>query len=252
MNNEPLFYSISEEVVLNHLLEQSIAGQLIIADDEGIIQYASAHFLDLLPSTPTALIGMSMHELVHHGLDLSTISELAYNLSINRPCIRSIIAPHKQQRFPISVDVTALFDNQLICGYCYTFTPIQDSYSAQESLSEAIPNVKNRNNEGIIDHDLASESLYLSCYWQDQLRYKNPQITEQQWFHCIHPDDFEYYHTHISELLNGDKSTLEINYRLHNPQQQTFWVKDNSFVLRDAQDTPYRIISALENISPTA
>jgi diguanylate cyclase (GGDEF)-like protein/PAS domain S-box-containing protein len=97
---------------------------------------------------------------------------------------------------------------------------------------------------GFWDWKIDSHSVEIHTIEMEIFRYHCTEIqaTPPQWLNFIYPDDREKVWQSIQDVLNGKRTSHEIEYRMLDNQGKIHWILDHAnIVQRDVNDKPLRI-----------
>ncbi len=114
---------------------------------------------------------------------------------------------------------------------------------ALKSSEERLQLVLRGSRDAPWDWDLENDDLYYSPHWWAMLGYEvNELITGADlWQHIVHPDDLSIVNQAFDDVIQGDSSTYEIEFRMQHKDGHYVPVLSRGFILRDAHGRPLRV-----------
>jgi diguanylate cyclase (GGDEF)-like protein/PAS domain S-box-containing protein len=111
--------------------------------------------------------------------------------------------------------------------------------------------IANATTDGVWDWDLQTNEIYFSPCWKSMLGYGEHEIGNQldEWFIRLHPDDRDIVQHEIDRFRAGLTSTFESQHRLLHQDGTYRWILNRGLLIRDAADTPYRLVGAQTDIT---
>jgi PAS domain S-box-containing protein len=106
-------------------------------------------------------------------------------------------------------------------------------------------------NDGIWDRDLESGEVYFSPRWKSMLGYADHEISNdvEEWKSRIHRDDYEWVMTALTEYLEGNQPSYEVECRLKAKDGSYRWVRSRGACLRHPNGKAYRIAGSHTDIT---
>ena len=105
--------------------------------------------------------------------------------------------------------------------------------------------------EGLVDWDMASDTLYLSPRSFTMFGYTPEEPSFKTFMNLLHPDDRDRVSRLVSEFRGGERSDDEIEFRLRTRDGEWRWVLSRAKVTaRDAVGRPVRLVGTITDITP--
>lgn len=150
----------------------------------------------------------------------------------------------------------AIKKNGLVVG---AFGSIQDIHEKRMS-SESIRISKERydllikaTQDAIWDWDMREGTLFMGEGYRTLFGYNDLDDLSKNfetWEDVIHPDDRPYVHEELLHLLSSnDLNLLLLEYRMKRADGTFAIVSDKSFLIRDAEGNPFRLVGAIQDIT---
>ncbi|MBA3327958.1 MAG: EAL domain-containing protein [Solirubrobacterales bacterium] len=104
-------------------------------------------------------------------------------------------------------------------------------------------------NDGIWDHDLVTDRLYLSSRWKEILGLAAEPTSSDGWWSRVHPDDLDHLHAAVQAHLAGDGRTLEHEHRILHGDGTYRWTLVRGVAIRDRHGRPTRMAGSMSDIT---
>jgi PAS domain S-box-containing protein len=106
--------------------------------------------------------------------------------------------------------------------------------------------------DGLWDWDLATNEVYFSPRWKEQLGYAEHEIGShyEEWESRVHPEDRERALATIRKYMDEGAEHGELEHRLQHRDGTYRWVLSRAIILRDEQGKPYRLAGSTRDITP--
>lgn len=139
-------------------------------------------------------------------------------------------------------------------GIIVVFRDVTDEKKFERAIqasNERYELVAKATNDAVFDLDLKTGAMLWSEALYTQYGYKKTDVksTLEWWVSNIHPDDSMKLEEEISSLLVSRKRTWESEYRFKRSDGTYAYVRARSFVQRDEQNEPTRLISSMLDIT---
>ncbi len=104
-------------------------------------------------------------------------------------------------------------------------------------------------NDAIWDHDLVTGKTFYNQRVLQIFGYSKQDLSNNQkwWMDNIHPDDIERVQQKINEVLQNDQSLWQDEYRFRCKDETYKIVADRSFIVRNKEGKPIRLIGAMND-----
>jgi PAS domain S-box-containing protein len=102
--------------------------------------------------------------------------------------------------------------------------------------------------EGIYDWNIEHNTLFVSPRLMEIFDFKG-ELTSQDWFHRVHPDDMEPYRSAVRECVRGSMAKVECRYRIKSADGIYRWIEDHGLPVRDEAGRAVRLVGAIADIT---
>lgn len=124
----------------------------------------------------------------------------------------------------------------------------------QEALEESNARyeyVTRATSDAIWDWDLRTDEMYRGSGYQTLFGYSYKNVESRGTFleEHIHPEDKEDVLRNIEAVINGNKETWILEYRLRKSNGKYAFVQDKGILIRDKSGTPIKMVGAMQDIS---
>jgi PAS domain S-box-containing protein len=105
--------------------------------------------------------------------------------------------------------------------------------------------------EVIWDWDLSDNTVTRSQNYLELLGFElNEEEQNGPWYDVIHPKDREQFRKSLSNFLNdSEQSEIKLEYRILDVNNQTLFVADRAYVIRDSSGNPVRMVGAVMDVT---
>ncbi|MBI1936938.1 MAG: hybrid sensor histidine kinase/response regulator [Ignavibacteriales bacterium] len=128
---------------------------------------------------------------------------------------------------------------------------IERMHKEIKESEERLRYVNKATNDIIMDIDLKDNKVYWSETTSKHLLYKPDEIgkTMDWWLGKIHPDDLDRLRNELYDFLMGDKEFYTAEYSLERGDGLYIYILHRSYVIRDKEGNPLRIIGTLMDMT---
>ena len=238
------------ETRMRSIFESAIEG-IVVIDERGCIESANTALLNLLGYQAHELIGQNISQIMlspyreHHAQDLATGKRAIIGSGREVTVVR-------KDGTTIEVHVSV---SEMQIGAERKYTGMLRDISERKRLEEILRESEERFRQltehidavfWLTSHD-RSEVLYVSpafeTIWEcpRDLLYANPTY----WLDYIHPDDRE----RVAAAACQAHLPYDEEYRIITPSEQVRWVRDRSFLIKNAEGETYRIAGIAVDIT---
>lgn len=246
--------AINSELKYQLIFEKSPVG-IFQYNNDAIITDCNDRFIEILESKRELLIGLNMHNL-HDKSILPSIMEAihgnnGYYEGFYRATTSSAQIHIMMKTVPLKNKETGHVE-----GALGIVEDISDLYRTQQKLAEKEEHFRilsSLTNDSAsiltLQPDGSFKREWLSSQLIDVLGYQPEEIDSiEKWATIVHPDDLEKFRSAFHRLLTkGERVTLE--FRIKAKNGQIHWIENNVYPEYDQQGRPFRLISALREIT---
>lgn len=237
---KPPFGARQAEIHLQQLLNNFSDGFFTV-DRNWIICFATESFAQLVGLHTEALIGRNLWE--------------AFPGSRQRRFHSEYVGAFLNQQL-VSFEE---YDSRLHAWFEINAYPSQDFLSVyvrditQRKLQEQrTAFVAKATSEVIWERDINGEEVAISGERMEELfgyRIENDRIHRSFWLEKIHPDDVDALHTRRVDALKKGLDCYVNEYRFRKLDGSWAYVKDRTYVVKDADNRPARLIGAMKDVT---
>jgi two-component system, NarL family, sensor histidine kinase UhpB len=111
--------------------------------------------------------------------------------------------------------------------------------------------LSNATSDAIWDYDMITEKVFYNERLVSIFGYSQDELSDNTfwWENNIHPDDKERVITRMNALLEKNRTTWEDEYRFKCKNGDYKIVFDRSYIVRDKQNKPLRLIGAMKDVT---
>lgn len=139
-------------------------------------------------------------------------------------------------------------ENQIdrIIGTSLNIKEVKITQNHLKRLQERMTLVLKGSDDGWWDWDLEQEDYYYSPRWWEMLGYiqENLDLNPSLWRELIHPEDREFVDQTLSQTLETDRESYQVEFRLRHQQGYYVPVRSRGYIQRDQNQVPIRISGA--------
>lgn len=119
----------------------------------------------------------------------------------------------------------------------------QNAEQSLERSEERLQLVLRGSRDAPWDWDLINNDLYYSPHWWDMLGYEPNELPvgDELWESIVHPDDLSAVNQAFDDVIKGDSSTYQIEFRMRHKDGHYVPVLSRGYILRDANGMPLRV-----------
>ncbi len=166
--------------------------------------------------------------------------------------LSKVISPTLQYQF---IWQTVIFSVCLISFQCLIKLPRYKKLNVKIKNAEATIQrydaLSNATNDAIWDYDMKSESVFYNDRLMTVFGYSKEELSNNTtwWENNIHADDKERVINKMNNLLEKNKTTWEDEYRFRCKNGDYKIVFDRSYIVRDKNKQPLRLIGAMKDVT---
>lgn len=252
---------LQAEMALQHseqrfkALVQDGSELVMIMDFKGNLSYAS-------PASHTVM-GLSMEVLLKNNFfyliyedDVNqvkdAIARLNHQKRIQIPSYR-IKTANNEWRW-IETIVTNLFDDPSVNGIVANSRDITEFVNKERELIESLKRyniVAKATSDTITDYDVVNDRMEYNEGIQNMFGYNYAHIGREGswWDDKLHPEDKERVREKTREVYKNKQNQLQIEYRFRCADGTYKHILDRSYLLKDEEGNPLRMIGSMQDIS---
>jgi len=169
----------------------------------------------------------------------------------NNIILRSKNARHRM----ISSNGSPLLDlDGNVLGAVWVFSDITHRKRSEEKIKKANERyeiLSRATSDTIWDWDIVNDSILYNDSINQMFGYTKAEIENgaSWWKKNIHPDDYESTNTVLEEAFANRSQTIQFEYRYRCADHSYKHISDRAFIVYDANDTPVRMIGAMQDIT---
>ncbi|MCA9440131.1 MAG: PAS domain S-box protein, partial [Candidatus Omnitrophica bacterium] len=201
------------------------------------------------------MTGFSRDELIGHRItDLNvdesledTTKRIEHIISEGSDTFRARHRRKDGSTFPVEVSATYLSQNggQFIC-FGRDLTEREEGEREVQEASERLRESIRAANVGLWDWDLATNRVYFSREWKQQIGYKPEEIDNdyKEWERRVHPDDLPLALERIGKAVTDPEAEFTQEFRLRHKNGSYRWIFAQGSVYRDEKGKPVRFLGS--------
>lgn len=228
---------------------------VMIMDYKGNLSYASPASQAILGVEIEVLLRNNFFYLIHEeDIDevKGAIARLNHQKRIQIPSYR-IKTANNEWRW-IETIVTNLFDDPAVKGIVANSRDITEFVNQERELIESLKRynvVAKATSDTITDYDVANDRMEYNEGIQNMFGYSPAQIGREGswWDDKVHPEDKEMVREKTREVYKNKQNQLQIEYRFRCADGTYKYILDRSYLLKDEDGNPLRMIGSMQDIS---
>lgn len=236
-------------------LVQDGSEMVMILDFEGNLTYSS-------PASQT-ILGIDNEEFLSHNIffyihedDIEKVKNCLYKLHdqkrIQIPSYR-IQTGNKNWRW-IETILTNLCDEPAVNGIVANSRDITEFVEQEKELKESLERyniVAKATSDTITDYDVTLDRMEYNEGIQNMFGYSISQVSRDGswWDDKIHPEDKEIVKSRTEEVYKKKQNQLQLEYRFRCADGTYKYVLDRSYLLKDKDGKPLRMIGSMQDIT---
>jgi len=228
---------------------------VMILDFEGNLSYAS-------PASQT-ILGIDTEELLSHNFFYYIHKE---DIQKVKDCILKL-RDHKRIQIPsyriqtgvedwrwIETIVTNLCEEPAVNGIVANSREITEFVNQEKELKESLERyniVSKATSDTITDYDVVNDRMEYNEGIQNMFGYPSSQVSRDGswWDDKIHPEDKERVKSRTEEVYKKKQNQLQVEYRFRCADGTYKYVLDRSYLLKDEEGKPLRMIGSMQDIT---
>lgn len=228
---------------------------VMIMDYKGNLSYASPASQAILGVEIEVLLRNNFFYLIHEeDIDevKGAIARLNHQKRIQIPSYR-IKTANNEWRW-IETIVTNLFDDPAVKGIVANSRDITEFVNQERELIESLKRynvVAKATSDTITDYDVANDRMEYNEGIQNMFGYSPAQIGREGswWDDKVHPEDKERVREKTRDVYKNKQNQLQIEYRFRCADGTYKYILDRSYLLKDEEGNPLRMIGSMQDIS---
>jgi len=136
-------------------------------------------------------------------------------------------------------------------GYIIDVTERKETEIELRNSREQFALAVRGSNDGIWDWDLATNNLYLSPKWKEQMGYRDDELpnTYETFESRIHPEDKPGVIAYVKRYLEGTEKLYDLEFRMLHKDGSIRWIRARGEAIRDEHGRPVRMAGSQTDIS---
>jgi two-component system NtrC family sensor kinase len=103
--------------------------------------------------------------------------------------------------------------------------------------------------EGIYEWNIEGNDLYVSPRLKEVFGFETGELTAQDWYGRVHPDEREIYRRALASHFKGSERHLHCEYRILIKSGEYRWVLDHGVAVRNQAGRAVRLVGSVSDIS---
>ncbi len=249
---------LQESLSLQQATIESTADGILVVNNDGHWSSFNKKFIEMWRITP---------EIMDSGDDKQALSHVLDQLSDPQSFIDKVMSlyshpqdtsfdvlPFKDGRLFERYSMSQKIDHQTV-GRVWSFRDVTDRHQVEEKLrlsEERFALAMAGANDGLWDWNLETDEVYYSPRWLEMLGYEAdvfPQ-TINTWAQLVHADDKHWVLQRVTDYLQGDADSFEVEMRMHHRDGHDVIVLSRaSKAVRQSDNKPIRLVGTHVDIS---
>ncbi len=228
---------------------------VMILDFEGNLSYASPACQMILGIDTKILLSHNFFYYIHEE-DIKMVKECLLNLHdqkrIQIPSYR-IQNGDKSWRW-IETIATNLCDEPAVNGIVANSRDITEYVNQEKELKQSLERfniVAKATSDTITDYDVVNDRMEYNEGIQNMFGYPASQVARDGswWDDKIHPDDKDLVQHRTEEVYKKQQNQLQLEYRFRCANGTYKYVLDRSYLIKDSEGKPLRMIGSMQDIT---
>ena len=228
---------------------------VMILDFEGNLSYASPTSQAILGIDSEVLLSHNFFYYIHED-DINTVKDCILKLRdqkrIQIPSYR--IQTGDKSWSWIETIVTNLCDEPAVNGIVANSREITEFVNQEKELKESLKRyniVAKATSDTITDYDVVNDRMEYNEGIQNMFGYSPSQVSRDGswWDDKIHPDDKERVQYRTEEVYKKKQTQLQLEYRFRCADGTYKYVLDRSYLIKDNEGKPLRMIGSMQDIT---
>lgn len=236
-------------------LVQDASDLVLIIDYEGNFSYVSPSVKTVIGISAELLQKKKLYDIVHED-DVDSVKECVLQLKnkkrVQMPSFR-VKSSGEQWRW-IETVFTNLFDDPAVNGIVANSRDITEFVEQERKLLESLQRydiVAKATSDTITDYDVKNDRMEYNEGIQNMFGYNPADIIKEGswWLDRIHPDDKKNVKAKTEEVYAKIDNQLQLEYRFRCADGTYKYVLDRSYLLKDEEGKPLRMIGSIQDIT---
>lgn len=261
-----LAQDITEKLITDHRLAiseqrfkslvQEGSELIAIIDIDLNYKYVSPTSIRILGFTPESFLGRTALEFIHEDDKDIALDEMDKLKEEHQVQLSPFRFRHQNGEWRwIESRVTNLLNDKAIQGIVCNSQDVTERVENEKKILENIERyniVAKATQDAIWDYDLRSQVVVWNSGLKGILKYKKIGLTTDAnwWAERVHPDDRERAVKGINGHLHSGTKNWKLEYQFLCGDGIYRFVLDRGYVVFDENGEPYRMIGAMQNITP--
>lgn len=236
-------------------LVQEASDLVMILDFEGNFSHVSPSSELVMGIAADQLLEMNLFDLIHQDDKeevKKNILKLKDSKRIQIPSYR-IKSSSNQWRW-IETVFTNLLTDPAVNGLVANSRDVTEFVNQERELMDSLQRydiVAKATSDTITDYDVQKDIMQFNEGIFTMFGYKVTEVKQGRawWRARVHPEDRDRLNKNTDEVFVNKKSTLQIEYRFRCADQSYRYVLDRSFLVKDSNGNPARIIGSMQDIT---
>lgn len=236
-------------------LVQDASDLIMIMDFTGDLSYVSPSSSQMIGISDSDMIKNNFFHYIHEN-DVESVKEYLLKLKENKriqiPSYR-ILTSDKKWRY-IETIVTNLNDDSSVNGLVANSRDITEFIKQEKKLIHSLKRydiVAKATSDIITDYDVVNDKMYYNEGIESVFGYSKKEVknTGIWWNDRLHPEDRERVQRYSRDVKNGRSGHIQIEYRFKCADGNYKYILDRSYLVKDNDGNPVRIIGAMQDIT---
>lgn len=247
--HQELTSQVQEKTIEFRDILDRISDGFIALDKEWRYVYVNHRATEIIGRQPAELLGKSMWELYPDSVGNNFYT--AYHESMEKQQYHFIESYYK--------DFDKWFENHIYPssgGLSIHFRDITDKKKTELSLAQSIERFNaaaNATNDVLWEVDLRKGTLWWNDNFYKKFGYDRALIEKDNmsWENFLHPDDKDRVISSINKIIESTtETTWKEEYKFKGSDGTYLNIYDRCYILRDADDTAYKLIGSMTDVTP--
>ena len=217
-------------------------------------KFVNQHFAEMFGRQKSDIVGMSPRELLGEDVYAYASPYLEAVLAGQYPEYDFVLPATSRGQRTVHIRYAPERDTSgQVVGYVASLTDITERKQTEADLKaseERYAMVMGAINDGILDWEVATETVYYSPAWKKQLGYEDHEVQNvyEEWTSRIHPEDYDRVMAALKDHFGWNRS-YELEYRLRHKDGSYVWILTRGACIRDEQGRPTRMFGSNSDVT---